>query len=175
MVNISRRLNKVVAGVVLVLFCSASLTGCASFRRKFIRQNKNKDAKEDFIPVLEPVEYQPVVTSPMDSYKSHYAMVKAYFSDVYAALASRDPSEKRERYLIDQIIAHLRGMEGLLSGDRKLEVQKVAGLLDGVLKELDKPSGLQRQDLLKGSVHKVETDIRSKLKPDMVKEFIAVP
>lgn len=174
MLNRSRRFNQFIAAAALVSLCSISLTGCSSFRRKFIRQSKNKESKEDFIPVFDPVEYKRVEIAPIDDYKSHYAMVKAYFGDVYTALSSRDAGEKRERYLLNQIIAHLQGMSALLSGFRKLEAQKILSSLEDAMKELDKPAGLQRQDLLKGPVHKAETDIRRTLKPEMVKEFIAV-
>ncbi|MBF0387454.1 MAG: hypothetical protein HQL20_06315 [Candidatus Omnitrophica bacterium] len=172
MPNGSVRFSKFIALAVLVAFFSVSLSGCASFRRKFVRQNKNKEVKEDFAPVLEPIEYKRVEVAPLEAYRSHYAMVKAYFSDAYAELAGRDPGEKRERYLIGQINAHIQGMAVLLAVDRRSEAQKMIALLDEAARELDKPSGLRRYDILKGALRKVEVLIRQKLKPDMVKEFI---
>lgn len=166
--------NRVIAVAVLLLFCSTTLTGCASFRRKFVRHSKDKEVKEDIAPVLEPLEYQRVETSPMDAYRSHYAMVRAYFSDVYTALSAQAPGEKRERYLLGQIMAHLQGMSLLLGDARKPEALKLSAALEEAGKELDKPAGLRRYDLLRSSLHKVETDIRRTLKPDMVKEFIVI-
>ncbi|MBF0593517.1 MAG: hypothetical protein HQL22_00965 [Candidatus Omnitrophica bacterium] len=175
MVNRSGSTNRFITGAVLFVFCSTLFTGCSTFRRKFIRHDKNKEAKEDFLPVLEPVEYKREELSPLDVYKSHYGMVKAYFGDVYAALGNVNSGEKRERYLISQIMAHVQGMAALLNGTRKDTAQAAADSLQEATKELDKPAGLRRYDILKGTVHKVETDIRRSLKPDMVKEFLVAP
>ncbi|MEI6437594.1 MAG: hypothetical protein WCO69_02455 [Candidatus Omnitrophota bacterium] len=175
MFNIRMSFCRVMAGFLLVPVLALSLAGCSTFRRKFVRHSKSKDVKEDFIPVLEPVEYQRVEVSPVENYRSHYAMVKAYFGDVYAALDSRDPGEKRERYLLGQIAAHLQGMASLLTEARKLQAQKAAAEIDEAAGVLDKPAGIRRYDLLKGRVHQIEVDVRRALKPDMVKEFIVSP
>src|SRR3989339_1375274 len=119
MSNRSARYKVVISAVVLAVFSLTVLTGCASFRKKFIRQNKNRTVKEDFAPVLEPMEYRRVEMSPLDAYRNHYAMLKAYFSDVYAALSARDSGEKREKYLLNQVLAHLQGMSDILDETRK--------------------------------------------------------
>lgn len=166
--------HRMLSAFVLVCFLAVSLSGCTTLRRKFVRKNKNKDQKEAFIPVLDPVEYKRVETSAIDAYRSHYAMAKAYFTDSYAAFGSPDSTEKREKYLISQISAHLRGMAVLLRDDRKAAAERAAGDLEVLLPELDKPKGIRRYDIIKGAVHKVEMDVRRTLKPDMVKEFLVV-
>ncbi len=160
--------------IMIGIVCSVAMSGCSSFRRKFIRQNKNKDSKEAFIPVLEPLDYPRQQALPIDTYKSHYSMVKAYLNDFYASFGSLNSGEKRERYLLAQIIAHLQGMTGLLNEGKKPQGEKVILHVQEAMKELDKPAGMRRYDLLEGAVRKVEGEVRKTLKPDMVKEFIGV-
>jgi hypothetical protein len=163
-----------VSVVVTGVFVCACFSGCTTFRRKFVRQNKNKETKEDFIPVLEPVDYKPVMVAPVDGYRDHYAMVKAYIGDIYTALGSSDSSGKREVYLLNQLIAHLQGMSAALTGARKADADGAVSQIQALLAEFDKPAAMRRGDLLKGRVHGVEMDIRRKLKPDMVREFLIV-
>ena len=166
------RWNRLTSTGLLLCFCGFLLTGCASFRRKFVRHSKDKVEKEDFVPVLVPVEYKRVEVAPLDAYRDHYSMVKAYFDDVYASLGNHDISGKRDQYLITQIIAHLQGMSAGLNGARKTDADAAVTGLQELLKEFDKAASMRRYDVLKGSVHRIENDIRRKLKPDMVKEFL---
>jgi hypothetical protein len=124
------------------------------------------------MPVLVPVEYKRVEVPPLEAYRSHYAMVKAYFTDIYSTIGGKDSSGKREQYLLNQIVVHLEGMGAELTGARKTDIASVVVHLKDLLKEFDKPVAMRRYDMLNGSLRGIETDIRRKLKPDMVKEFI---
>ena len=161
-------------GFVMMLtfvMVTVSVSGCTSLRKKFIRQSKNKDQKEDFIPVLEPVEYKRVEESPIEAYRSHYGMIKAYFGDLDACVG-QGGNDKRARYLAAQITAHLQGLSGLLGQEKKAVAEKLLARLQDAVKEYDKPSGIRRVDLLKGAFHSIESDIRKTLKPDAVKDQV---
>ncbi len=170
-----RGFNSFIILAMLLLAGSAVLSGCSTFRRKFVRHSKDKTVKEDFIPVLKPVEYARIETTPLEAYKNHYAMVRAYFSDLYTAFASRYSEGKREQYLFSQVIAHLQGMAAVLKEPRQTAALRQAAFLTEAVKELEKPEGLRRNDLLQSAARKAEKDIRRTLKPDMVREFISAP
>ena len=61
---------------VLVSFVLA-LEGCSTLRKKFVRQKKKED-KQEFVPVLDPVDYPDVVKTAGGIYEHHY-MLSVYF------------------------------------------------------------------------------------------------
>ena len=153
---------------LVCIFCAGSLSGCASLKKKFTRQKKNVDGKEDFIPVLEPVEYPSAESSPMNVYKNHYAMTKAYFKDLSGAFDQREGSDKGEKYIFTELTSHLQSMGDLLSPSKKAEAAALIGQIQDVLKEYDKPRTLRRYDIIRIRMRGVERDVRKTLKPDVV-------
>jgi hypothetical protein len=165
-------LKKFILSLVVVVLCAGSLTGCASVRKKFTRVPKNPKASDDFIPVLQPVEYQKIVETPQQVYGGHYAMVKIYFKDLWDVLGRRDSTPKREKYIFTELVAHFNAMAALLSDEKKAEAKAVCARVDVVLKEYDKPDGLRRYDLIASDMHQVERDLHKGFKPDAVaKDF----
>jgi hypothetical protein len=154
--------------VVAVIFLAGSLTGCASLRKKFTRVKKNKDQKEEFIPVLEPVEYKKVEETPQQVYGGHYTMVKMYFKDLWDVLGKPNGGEKREKYIFTQLLTRLDAMAALLSEEKKAQASDLKERVLHVLMEYDKPSGMRRYDLITGPMHGVERDLYKAFKPDAV-------
>ncbi len=167
--------GKFLTSFVLILFCAGSLTGCASLRKKFTRVPKNPSVKQDFIPVLEPIEYQKVEKSPQQVYAGHYSMVKIYFKDLWEVLGRRDSTPKREMYIFTELLSHFDAMAALLAEGKKVEAKELRGRVEQILKEYDKPSGIRRYDLIGGNMRKVERDIYKGFKPDAVAKMFAVP
>ena len=168
-------LKKFVCGVVLVMFCAGSFTGCASLRKKFTRVPKNPTAKEDFIPVLQPMEYKKVEQTPQQVYAGHYAMVKIYFKDLWEVLGGRDSSAKREKYIFMELMSHFDAMAALLSDKKKAEAFAIRSRIDDFLKEYEKPDGMRRYDLMTSGMRRVERDMYKGFKPDAVAKAFAVP
>jgi hypothetical protein len=168
-------LKKFIWSAVLVMFCAGSLTGCASVRKKFVRVSKNPKVKEDFIPVLQPLEYKKVVETPQQVYAGHYSMMKIYFRDLGDVLGARDSTPKREKYIFTELMAHFDAMAVLLSDEKKAEAAAIRARVDGLLKEYDKPDGMRRYDLIRSGMRTVERDIHKGFKPDAVLKAFAAP
>ena len=157
--------------LVLILSClvvAGSLSGCASLRKKFTRTKKTKDQKEEFIPVLEPVEYPKVVETPRQIYHDQYGMVKVYFRELLDVLGKPAGGEKREKYIFAELISHFDKMSEVLSEPAKAQAVSLRERLAKISSEYDKPSGLRRYDLMTSDVRAIERDVYRILKPDAV-------
>ncbi|MEI8011327.1 MAG: hypothetical protein WCI27_02445 [Candidatus Omnitrophota bacterium] len=163
-----RRRRKIWMGVLAVILGVTVLTGCTSLRKKFTRTKKNVAEGNEFIPVLQPVEYEKVVEPARQVYGNHYAMEKVYFKDLWDILGRPAGGEKREKYIIGQIMAHFDGMTALLPDNQKDKAMALRGRLELVLRGYDKPAGLRRYDLLTGDLRKIERDLYKNFKPDAV-------
>jgi hypothetical protein len=166
-------LKKFVCSAVLVIFCAGSLTGCASLRKKFTRVPKNPKAKEEFIPVLQPVEYKKIEETPQQVYAGHYSMVKVYFKDLWDVLGSRNSTPKREKHIFTELMVHFDAMAALLSDEKKAEAKAIRARVDEFLKEYDKPNGMRRYDLITSGMRRIERDMYKAFKPDVVAKTFA--
>ncbi|MBF0123219.1 MAG: hypothetical protein HQL21_07450 [Candidatus Omnitrophica bacterium] len=161
-------------GLVLVI-TGGSLTGCTSIRKKFIRKKKTADHAEDFIPVLQPVEYKRADQSSFEKYKEQYTMARAYFKDAEDTMGSVNAGSKQQVYALNQLIVRLQSMADLLPGEKKAELEQVVIGVRNIVKEYDKPAPLRRYDILKGAMRNVEKAVRADFKPDMVKGEFEAP
>ncbi|NLE65183.1 MAG: hypothetical protein GX606_04625 [Elusimicrobia bacterium] len=173
MVKVERKgfLRILIGGIVFLMLASV-FSGCASFRKKFVRKKKVKSTVEEFIPVLEPVEYARIEKTPAQAYQDHYTMVSAYFKDLDRALLDPQGADKQAKYFLAQIAAHVRGMAGLLLGELQAELLQIAGQIDAVAGAYDKPVSLRRYDIVRLDVKRIQRDIRGKFRPKMVLEGI---
>lgn len=157
-----------------VIFVSGSLTGCASLRKKFIRKKKVSDQKEDFIPVLQPQEYEKVELEPIEKYKEHYTMARAYFKDVWETMGSPNAGSKQQVYVLSQLAARIQAMADLLTGEKKSGLEQMVLQIRDVVKEYEKPAGIRRYDLLKAAMQKIEKAFRTGFKPEGIKTELKV-
>ena len=153
---------------VAVVVCVGALTGCASLRKKFTRVKKNKDQKEDFIPVLQPLEYAKVEETPQQIYRGHYTMVRVYFKDLWDILGKPKGGEKSEKFIFTQILARFEGMAALLSDEKKAQAADLREKVLQVFKEYDKPAGLRRYDRMISQMRLIERDLYRAFKPEVV-------
>jgi hypothetical protein len=169
-VNFTLRSRWFIASL-LVIFCAVSVSGCASLRKKFTRQKKNKGQTEEFVPVLVPVEYPRPDASPSVVYKNNYIMAKAYFKDLDNVIGSRDSSDKQQLYIFTQLTSRMDLMaEVLADGERKSLLKQLAIQLKDVISRYDKPDAIRRYDVIKSDVHRIERDFYKSFKPALVQE-----
>jgi hypothetical protein len=166
-------LNKSICMLALVMFCAVSLTGCASLRKKFTRAPKNPQVKQDFIPILQPVEYENIEQTPQQVYAGHYSMVKIYFKDLTDILGRRDSSVKREKYMFNELMRHFDAMAAFLSDAKKTEAAAIRARVDDLLREYGKPDAMRRYDLMSGQVRLIERDVYKNFKPAAVADAFA--
>ncbi|MBF0331455.1 MAG: hypothetical protein HQL17_05915 [Candidatus Omnitrophica bacterium] len=160
--------SRALSGMILVAFCVMSLTGCATLRKKFTRVKKNKDQKEDFIPVLQPIEYKKIEEATPQVYAEHYSMVKVYFKDLWEVLGKDESSAKREKYMFTEILSHFDAMTALLTEAKRQEAQKLRARFKLVLAVYDEPDGSRRYDLMTGFLRAIERDLYKLFKPAAV-------
>jgi len=158
-------LRFLILAMVLVV-ATWSLSGCASMRRKFVRQRKAKDTKETMVPVLQPEEYAPVVEQPIEVYRMHYSICRAYFGDLWETLG-RGYGDKRERYLVSQIAVKIDSLADLLQDGLKEKLKALSSKVMGALTELDKPLSTRRYDSMRSDLRAVENILRREFKPDI--------
>jgi hypothetical protein len=156
---------------LLVVFCAVSVSGCASFRKKFVRKKKAKSESTDFVPVLVPVEYPRPATSPDMVYKDHYGMAKAYFKDLGDIVGSRDSSDKQQLYVLNQITERMGLMSSVLAdGEKKSSLDKLALEMREVISRYDQPDGIRRYDLIKRTLRNIEKEFYKSFKPALVQD-----
>ncbi|MFH0753177.1 MAG: hypothetical protein V2A70_01265 [Candidatus Omnitrophota bacterium] len=163
---------RILSGFMLLVLMVMSLTGCMTLRKKFTRVKKNKNQKEDFIPVLRPIEYQKVEETPLQVYTQQYAMVKVYFKDLWDVLGKRDVSAKRAKYMLTEILSHFDAMTALLIEAKREQALQLRGRLNLLLAIYDAPDALRRYDLLTGSLRVIERDLYQGFKPAVVESAL---
>ena len=129
MANNFIRCRKLVVSVAAVLAMSLSLSACEPLRKKFTRQKKkDKSEERDFVPVLEPQEYPAPENNPVENYKQHYALVKAWYKDLWTALEEKW-SDKKIEYTLKQIYGHIEEMQKLVVPSKQGEFVHLRNLL----------------------------------------------
>ena len=90
-------------------------------RKKFTRKKKDKEESEKFIPVLEPVDYPQKTYSSQERYKQHYSLWQVWNRDLIQAIQKED-SDKRQKYLLGQMIERLEAMKEVLADEKQKEL-----------------------------------------------------
>ncbi len=160
--------------VMAVSLCVLSVSGCSSLRKKFTRTPKGAKTEDVFIPVLEPVEYKKTEETPQQIYQIHYSTLQAYFKDLWDALGKSSGGEKREKYILTEMLSHFDFMAGQLSQVKKAELDAVRAHIIKVLKEYDKPQGMRRYDRMSSDMRAVEREINREFKPGIVASALVV-
>src|SRR5437899_1682173 len=110
--NNSRSSLKAFLFFSLILVFLISSLGCEPLRKKFVRQKK-KEQKEEFEPVLDPIDYPAAVHSPTQDYKHAYGLWKVWNKELLQEIETND-NEKRQVYLLNESIEQLEAMEKLV-------------------------------------------------------------
>lgn len=164
------KLKKFFLVVLALVIGGGSLSGCTSLRKKFTRKSKAKERSEDFIPVLQPVEYKKAELSPFEKYREQHTMARAYLTDIVEIMGLARAGDKQQVYALNQFSARLQVMADLLSHQKKVDLEKLIAKVGEIVREYDKPAPMRRYDILKGSVRDVEKTFRKEFKPDMVRD-----
>ena len=165
------RMKRSTLVLVAVVFLVVSLSGCTTLRRKFVRKSKTEDSKDRIIPVLQPEEYKPEVHSAGDRYRTNYTMLKGYYDDLWDVLG-RNASDKREQFILSQIVVKMDSMADLLKVEKQSELKKLSAKVLTEMKELDKAQSMRRYDVMRSDLKSIETDVRRSFKPALVDQFL---
>lgn len=151
-------------------FVVSTLAGCASMRQKFVRK-KTAEKKDEFIPVLEPIDYAPIQYSPEERYSYHYNLWKVWEKDFALAL-DESRSNKRQSYLLTQLLAQIEEMTSWIKSPQKDELKVQVEGFQQMLGEFDKPESMRDYSMLKRELRQRSKEVRLNFSPDMVQEFL---
>jgi len=160
------------SGFVLVIFiCSLVTSGCEPLRKKFTRKKK-EEKKEEFIPVLEPQEYPAPAFNPEAEYKHRYNLWKLWYDDFMVGLDEKG-SNKRQSYILGQLIVQLEAMEQLLTGDRQAQLHQYKDTLREIGQLLVLPAALRNTGLIKRKISTIDTKIHDQFSPRQIQDTFA--
>ncbi len=151
------------------VFSLVGVSGCATLRKKFIRQKKKEDTVE-VQPVLVPKEYPAPQKTAEGTYRRHYALWRAWLQDLQKAL-EEGGSDKRMRYILDQMRTQLAAMTDLLVSpeDRTISADLMRRI--GALEEaLDRPPALRRPATLQRMLQRMERQASRRLRFAVVRD-----
>ncbi len=155
-----------VCGLVLISF----LTGCATFRKKFIRQKKKGQTAEEFIPVLDPVDYPPAHVSPEGRYRYHYSLWNVWDRELLEII--RDSGkQKKQAYLLSEMILQLQEMMKWVVTEKQGEIAVLIKDLQEIQREFDKPAVMLNRISIQGKLETNEKAVRNKLRPALMREY----
>ncbi len=160
---------KAYALIACLVVTSISLSACEPLRKKFTRQKKkDASAEQDFVPVLEPQEYPAADKDPVQSYKQHYDLIKAWYRDMWTALEERG-SDKQQRYLIKTIYGHIDDMRKLVGPQQQQELDELAKTLSYYDSALGVPPAMRNVSRIRSDLRAFDRMLRHKLRADKIK------
>ena len=166
---LSRRRKFLGIGIlILPLVVLLNFSGCENLQKKFRRQKKKKDIEAaNFIPVLQPVDYEAQANSSEEKYRFRYSLVKVWYKDIYASLDSKT-SEKKQRNTIKEIVKQIDSMQKLLNDERGTVLGQLKARLMNLDPLFDEPAQLINYSRVRSELHEVEKVLRRKFKLEQV-------
>ncbi len=160
---------KAYALIACLVVTSISFSACEPLRKKFTRQKKkDASAEQDFVPVLEPQEYPAADKDPVQSYKQHYALIKAWYRDMWTALEERG-SDKQQRYLLKTIYGHIDDMRKLVGPQQQRQLDELAKVLSYYDSALGVPLAMRNVSRIRSDLRAFDRMLRNKLRADKIK------
>lgn len=159
------------AGVVCLSVLLVSVGGCASLRKKFVRQKKKAAQAEEFIPVLDPIDYAPAVVSAEERYAYHYSLWKVWYGDLIENIEHQE-SDKKQKYLLGQVVVQLEEMGKRLGEEKRKELNVSIGEWETIRALYEKPAPMRSTSSLKRKIEASAQKIRRQFNPDAVSDFL---
>ncbi|MDO8579944.1 MAG: hypothetical protein Q7S13_00520 [Candidatus Omnitrophota bacterium] len=165
-------LKKFTLVVCLFIFVVSS-AGCQTMRKKFIRKKKKeKEQAQDFIPVLEPIDYAAKVYTPQEKYRHHYMLWKVWNDEILNTIAEVGGSrlgrgsDKKQKYLLGQLIKELQEMAQWVDASKQQELQAVVDAMNAVLARYEKPPELRNMFAISKDIEHSAKNVRIHLSPE---------
>lgn len=152
-------MNRVGKIILWVVLAAVLLSGCEPLRKKFIRQKKKGAEDSSVTPILEPYVYPEKAFDPTREYKHHYNMWGVWYKEFVIALEEK-ASEKRQRYLLSQMMAQLEGMDQLLTDEKRMELKELRNGLQELLDRFNTPSLMREGTQIKRNVMTLDRRLR---------------
>ena len=151
---------------IAVVCVALALSGCEPLRKKFTRKSKKEraDSSAESQPILAPEDYPEKPFDPLKEYKYRYSMWNVWYKD-YLMAAEDGVSDKRQVYILNQMIAQLEEMEKNLTEDKRKELSQVEEKLQRTVQNFKTPGPMRNSFTTKDEVSAVDKDIRNRFNP----------
>lgn len=159
----------ILAGLVCV---SLSLSGCEPLRKKFTRKSKKeRTVSTETVPILDPEDYPDKPFDPYKEYKYRYSMWNVWYKD-YLMATEENTSDKRQSYILGQMVVQLDEMQKLLAAEKQQALEKEKGQLQQVVEDFKTPSPLRNAYIIKSKVMLIDKHIRRDFRPGDVQKSL---
>ena len=165
--------NKTLPFIVAVLVMCISFSSCDSLRKKFTRQKKKGQTEsQEFVPVLEPQDYPAPENNPVEMYKQHYDIIKAWYTDLWTALGESGV-EKKIKYTLKQIYGHIEEMQKLVNTDKQIDLGRLKEDLKYYEQSLDENESVRNKSRIQSDLRDFDRRLRrlniTKVKDSLVR------
>ena len=155
--------------VFVLLITMAVNSGCEPFRKKFVRKKK-EEKKNEFIPVLEPVDYDERVKSAQERYEQHYSLWKVWEKDFLQAIQEKNPIDKQQEYALNQMVVQMQEMAKWITGEKKDYLVRQIQEVKRIQNEYEKPAQLRDAFSLINRMRRIGKAMREGLSPKLLSE-----
>lgn len=161
--------------LALCLVITIMFTGCASLKKKFIRQKK-KDASIDdkFIPVLEPEEYPVKKEGPYEHYAQQYTLFNVWISDFTDNFQGNIRNQKRMIADLQSALKAVREMKTVVQTPVIEGLAKIEKQVEYLLEEYQKPEAFRNTSRISSELRSVDRNVRKEFKPTSVKASLII-
>jgi hypothetical protein len=173
MVNLDphKKMVLVIAGLLVL---SLSLSSCDTLRQKFTRHKKQVEEDQSLVPVLEPEEYPTPQQNPVENYKENYALIKAWYTDLWTAIDDKS-SSRYTHYIISQVTNHITQMEKLVDAPTQANLVKLQSFLDYYNSSLGDSWQVRNVSRIQSDLRGFDRFMRDHLRADRIKgHFVAI-
>jgi hypothetical protein len=165
--------NSLLVLLTVVMGISILSTGCEPLRKKFTRKKK-EDAKRDFIPVLDPIDYPAKVTTCVDVYKQNYSLWRVWHKDLANLLYEPSINEKRIRGLFAEITGKLGVMGSCLQGDTQAALERELSVVHQLRRAFEQPVVMRDIPKLRRDIERSLGKITKEFSPKNVEDSLRV-
>ena len=169
MINPRNTLKTFLFFSLISIFFFTSL-GCEPLRKKFTRQKK-KEQKEEFTPVLDPIDYPAAVRSPAQDYKRAYGLWKVWNKEFLQEIEKND-NEKRQKYLLNESVEQLQAMRNLIQENKRGSLNQAIGNLNSVKEEYQLPVAMRQMSAIKRKIERNANAVINHLNPQSMENFL---
>jgi hypothetical protein len=145
-------------------------TGCANFRKKFIREKSKSQIESKYEPVLDPIDYAPKLVLASERYTHYHSMWKVWHRDLIQNIDGYG-TDKRIHFLIAQLTLQLEEMSKYIAAEKQKELNEFRVRLEGIDKVFDKPNSFRNIESTKAKLNKIDRIIRNEFNPEKLKGF----
>ncbi|MBF0490894.1 MAG: hypothetical protein HQL15_09870 [Candidatus Omnitrophica bacterium] len=166
---LNRRMLMTFAAMLVV---TLSLSSCETLKKKFTRKKKaNQMESAEFQPVLEPQDYPAPEHNSVEIYKSHYALIKVWYHDLWSGVSERG-NDGGVSYAIKQTLDHIEQMKAMLKPEKAAGLTQLAGLLKFYQASLDQPRPVRNYSRIQSDLRAFDRMLRDQYRLDVIKRAL---